>query len=377
MCFNLNRIQPAITLLRSITALSRTQYQNHFPTLDKYQLYCSKRLCTSEAGDSTMNAPKLPWAKFNPCFEFTDAQKQLCLGDPNIADIIAEKTARKEFFYGIETRALSKRLTACLDFNMFLPQVPDFISIVWTRRFSEALEVTTMRNLPNIQMIPILTPHIPAMPHLTVHRVTQKDLNDFCDLNLSNVLVLRGDHFAEGQEYNYAYEAVKYLRCVRGKSLAIAVAGYPEGYTNLQVGPRDKAVDIEYLKMKIDAGANLIITQLCYSGEKIVQFVRDARSAGITAPILVGSVVPHSFCNYLNIERLTGVSLSPEGRGEMVQLSNDDSKVKDYFVQLMVRNIEHVLNAGLGIYGFQFFTLNHFEPIVEVLRKLCSRGIPK
>ncbi|XP_051860822.1 methylenetetrahydrofolate reductase-like isoform X2 [Drosophila albomicans] len=340
MCFNLSRILSHTTFLRSMRTIKRNQYHSHC----KYHWMFAKRLCSSEANASAIK----------PYFEFTDDQKEHCLNDPNIAEIVKEKSKRKEFFYGIEI-PLKMDLNTCLDFKMFLPQMPEFMSIVWTKQFSDAIRSASMAKLPNIQT----------------------HLNDFLDLNLNNVLVIRGDHVEEGQEYNYAYEAVKYLRAARGNRLAIAVAGYPEGYTNLQVGPRNKALDIEYLKLKIDIGANLIITQLCYSAEKIIELIKDARIAGITVPILVGIIVPYSFSNYQIIERITGVRLSPEARIEVEQLSSDDTKVKDYFVQLMVRIIQQILEADLGIYGIQFFTLNHFEPVVEVLRELRSKGIPK
>ncbi|KAH8370781.1 hypothetical protein KR093_004953 [Drosophila rubida] len=322
-------------------------------------------------------ASPLP-ASIEPCFKFTDDQQALSLANPSIAHLAAHKAAHQEFFYGIEITAQNQGKTHCVDFHDFLPLLPSFISFVWLKQFSDAVHQSGhFKNVASMQLIPQLHSHIAAMPHLSLYRLTQQNLDAFAALNLGNVLVVRGDSLDEQQEYRYAYQVVEHLRRARGDNISIAVGGYPEGYTSLTKEAPDHTQNMKYLKLKIDAGANLIITQLCYSGEKIVQFVRDARSAGITAPILVGIVVPHSYGNYLIIERITGVSLSPEARGELVQLSKDDSKVKDYFVQLMVRNIEHVLNAGLGIYGFQFFTLNHFEPIVEVLRELRSRGIPK
>jgi len=175
----------------------------------------TQRMCSSE------NAEPLPWPLIlEPCFTFTDSQKELCLGDPRIADIVADKTCRGEFFYGLETKPLDDDNTACLDFNKFLPYLPDFISIVWTKRFSEQIAATTMKNVPNVQLIPHLNQHIPAMPHLTIYRLNQQHLDDFLETNLNNVLVIRGDHYEEGQDYNYAYEAVEYLRCKGGSEYA-------------------------------------------------------------------------------------------------------------------------------------------------------------
>ncbi|XP_062135343.1 methylenetetrahydrofolate reductase (NADPH)-like [Drosophila sulfurigaster albostrigata] len=374
MCFNLNRIRPATTLLRCIKTLSRSQYNLQYQLRFKYEWLEPKRT-TKSGGDSTMDGEaKLPWSPFKPCFTFTDAQKELDLKDVNIADIVREKTERKEFFYGIETKPLDGDETACLDFHMFLPQMPEFISVVWTKRFSDAIEEATMARIPNIQMMPCLTPFIPAMPHMTVYKLTQQHLNDFLDLNLNNVLMIRGDHVEEGQEYNYCYEAVKYLRCVRS-DMAIAVAGYPEGYTNLQVGPRDKELDMEYMKLKMDSGADFIVTQLCYSGDTIVEFLQDARNAGITHPIMLGILIPESFARYERMAGFSKVFLTPEQLAEVEPIKDDDAAVMNYFIQLSVRNIQQTLAADLGVYGVHFYTLNRFRPVLDIIAELRKLGI--
>ncbi|KAH8299479.1 hypothetical protein KR044_001750, partial [Drosophila immigrans] len=306
-----------------------------------------------------------------PCFTFTSAQQKLSLKDPMIADVVIENEAHGVFFYGIEVIAQNNSRAHCVNFNDFLPLLPSFISFVWLKQFSNSLRHNAnIEDVTSLQLIPQLSSHIAAMPHLALYRLAQKDLEAFAALNLSSVLVVRGDSLDEDQDYRYAYQVVEYLRRARGDKISIAVGGYPEGYTSLTSDAPDTAQNMKYLKQKIDVGANLIITQLCYSSAKITQFVRDARSAGISVPIVVGIVVPYSFANYLVIERVTGVRLSSKARAEVELLSSDDAKVKDYFVELMVRNIQEVLDAGLGIFGFQFFTLNRIEPVLEVLREL-------
>ncbi|XP_034481406.1 methylenetetrahydrofolate reductase 1-like [Drosophila innubila] len=312
-----------------------------------------------------------------PCFSFTKSQLELSLTDPNIADLVANKTASKEFFYGIEIMAHNEGKITCVDFNLFLPLLPTFVSIVWSRQFSESIRSSTMKQVASMQLIPYLNSHISAMPHLSLYRLSEKLLDEFLALNFTNVLVVRGDQTHDDQEYKYAYQVVEYLRRARGDKISIAVGGYPEGYTSLTTEPQDKVQNIRFLKRKVDAGANFIISQLCYSGDKIVEFIRDARSGGITVPILIGMVVPDSFGKYENLEKITGVRLPPEERDELEKIQYDNNKVKDFFVQLTVRNIQHVMDVGLGIYGIQFFTLNRFESVLDVLRELRTRNILK
>jgi len=150
------------------------------------------------------------------CFSFTSSQQELSLTDPNIADLVARKTANKEFFYGIEILAHNEGKVTCVDFNLFLPILPSLISIVWSKQFSESIRSTNMNQITSMQMIPHLNTRISAMPHLSLYRLTQKDLDAFLALNLTNVLVIRGDFLHEEQEYRYAYQVVEYLRRARG-----------------------------------------------------------------------------------------------------------------------------------------------------------------
>ncbi|KAM8709328.1 hypothetical protein ACLKA7_016179 [Drosophila subpalustris] len=330
-----------------------------------------------ETGNTSLrNVSQLP-EPIQPCFNFTETQQRLSLADPNIADLVASKSASKEFFYGIEIMAHNESKVTCVDFNLFLPLLPTFVSIVWSKQFSESIHTSTMNQVANMQLIPYLNSRISAMPHLALYRMSQKHLDEFLALNLTNVLVVRGDQLDTDQEYHYSYQVVEYLRRARGDKISIAVGGYPEGYTSLAPENQDKDLNIKYLKMKVDAGANFIITQLCYSGDKIVEFIRDARSAGIKVPIVLGMVVPDYFGIYQIIERVTGVHLPPEEREELEKIQDDNDKVKDYFVQLTVRNIQHVIDADLGIYGIQFFTMNRFQSVLDVLRELRSRNILK
>ncbi|XP_034481446.1 5,10-methylenetetrahydrofolate reductase-like [Drosophila innubila] len=365
MCLNLIQMRASRLLLRNISTLFRNNGIQYYSQ--------NRRMCSS----TTMENNPDPSLILETCFTFTDSQKELCLGDPNIADMVAKKTACKEFFYGIETKALSDGKPACLDFNMFLPNMPMWISVVWTKSFSEAIETTTMKYVPNIQMMPKLFEHIPAMPHLTLFRLTQKHMDDFLALKLNNVLVIRGDHVEDGQEYSYAYQAVEYLRKAAGKSLAISVAGYPEGHTSLATGPPNKAQDIEYLKLKMDAGADFIVTQLCYCGDTIVEFLRDARDAGITAPIVLGILIPENYARYLRMSSFSKVVLSPERLKELEEIKEDDAKVQDYFVQLSVCNIVQVIGADLGVSGIHFYTLNRFTPVLACINELRKLGILK
>lgn len=84
--------------------------------------------------------------------------------------------------------------------------------------------------------------------------------------------------------FNYAVDLVKFIREKYGDYFCIGVAGYPEGH--LQSTSRED--DIQYLKEKVDAGADFIITQLFYDREIFFEWVKDCRKAGINCEIIPG-----------------------------------------------------------------------------------------
>ncbi|KAH8418730.1 hypothetical protein KR222_006012, partial [Zaprionus bogoriensis] len=312
-----------------------------------------------------------------PCFNFTPSQMELQLKDPSIARLVANRTAEKEFFYGIEVTAHTNFRTTCMDFNWFLPFLPTFISVVWITSYSEALQNSTMDEVASIKFIASLKSHIPAMPHLSLYHLSKQQIDEFFALNLNNVLIIRGDKMHAGQAYNYTYQAIEHARRLRGGELTIAVGGYPEGYTSLDDGSQDMAEVTRFLKHKIDVGGDFVCTQVCYSLESILTFLRNARKAGIEAPIMLGVMVPCSFKNYKKTVAFSKIALPPELLCELDKVKHSVDKTEQFFIDLTVDIIEKVVKADLGVYGVQFYTLNRFGSVIKVLCELRRRGILK
>jgi len=149
---------------------------------------------------------------------------------------------------------------------------------------------------------------IDAVPHLICGGFTKDEtenaLIDLQYLGIDNVLALRGDAIkteinfeSEPGGYNYAVELVnqivdlnkgKYLHEDTGNALAkpicIGVAGYPEKHFEAP----NMHMDLKYLKDKVEAGAEYIVTQLFYDNEKYFEFVDLCRKNDIGVPIIPG-----------------------------------------------------------------------------------------
>jgi methylenetetrahydrofolate reductase (NADPH) len=149
---------------------------------------------------------------------------------------------------------------------------------------------------------------VDAVPHLICGGFsvdeTENALIDLNFLNINNVLALRGDarhledkFIPEPGGHKFALDLVKQINAMnKGKYLdsnindgaksdfCIGVAGYPEKHFEAP----NLDTDIKWLKKKIDAGADYVVTQMFFDNEKFFEFVDACRKAGIDVPIVPG-----------------------------------------------------------------------------------------
>lgn len=195
---------------------------------------------------------------------------------------------------------------------------PPFIDVtyhreefIYNKRPSGYYEKTAIRKRPGTVGICASIMHrygVDAVPHLICGGFTKEDtenaLIDLNFLNINNVLALRGDarkfdgkFIPEPDGNKYALDLVeqvadmnngKYLdsNIENGEKMdfCIGVAGYPEKHFESP----NMATDLEYLKAKVDAGANYIVTQMFFDNEKYFAFVKACRDIGIDVPIVPG-----------------------------------------------------------------------------------------
>lgn len=195
---------------------------------------------------------------------------------------------------------------------------PSFIDVtyhreeyVYKRREGGYLEKVSIRKRPGTVGICAALVNrykVDAVPHIICggfsREETENALIDLNFLGIDNVLLLRGDSIKteptftpHHQGHSYAIELVEQvvgmnngvyldeeLRDVEPTDFCIGVAGYPEKHfeaPNIQT-------DLRYLKKKIDAGAQYIVTQMFFDNQKFFDFVQQCRAMGIDVPIIPG-----------------------------------------------------------------------------------------
>lgn len=218
---------------------------------------------------------------------------------------------------------------------------------------------------------------------------------------IDNIVALRGDP-PKGQEawtateggFTCALDLVEFIRKEHGDHFCISVGGYPEGHTNVikkveegrvltesertrlvvqddgeyVCSDEDYGKELAYLKKKVDAGADFIITQMFFDVEVFIKFVKDCRAVGITVPIMPGVMLIQ---NYGGFKRMTAFCKSrvPQAIKDAVEAAKDsDAKVKEVGIAIGADMCRKLIAAGF--LGLHLYTLNLEKVSYGVLREL-------
>ena len=212
-----------------------------------------------------------------------------------------------------------------------------------------------------------------AMAHLTCVNATVDELrrtvDQMCAAGVQNVLALRGDP-PQGQDrwtqteggLEFSHELVAILR--EEYDVAIGAAAFPETHIHA-TSPED---DLRYLKAKVDAGAQFLITQMFFDNAYYFDFVARAQAIGIDVPIIPG-VMP--ILSSDGIKRMTELSAAqlPEGLvRELDARRGDDEAVAELGVSYATLQSAELLAGGAP--GIHFLTLNRSPATRAILSAL-------
>lgn len=216
-----------------------------------------------------------------------------------------------------------------------------------------------------------------TMAHLTCIGSESADslsfLNDLTAAGVSNVLALRGDLPADGtttplpDAQQYASDLVSLIRS-SFPDMGIGVAGYPEVHPEA-VTPE---TDLDFLKLKMNNGADVAITQLFFDNILYHGFVAKAREAGITKPIIPGILPVVSLKVIKRIVSLCGATIPATFLEELEKAdqAGGAAAVQKVGVAHARRQAEELLNAGVP--GVHIYTLNRAEVVLDLVDGLVE-----
>ena len=217
-----------------------------------------------------------------------------------------------------------------------------------------------------------------AVAHLTcvgssrdeIARIVDRYVNN----DILNILALGGDppkdnpglkQQADG--FRYANELVEFIK-KRHANISIGVAGYPEGHPSTP----NRLQEIDYLKAKVDAGADYIITQLFFDNRDYYDFCERCAISGIHVPILAGLMpVLTKKGMYRMVDLAAGVRL-PARLLKLISRADSDEYVAKAGIHWASEQVRDLLDNDVR--GIHFYTLNRSRATIQIYESLGVRS---
>jgi len=217
---------------------------------------------------------------------------------------------------------------------------------------------------------------IPAVAHLTCVCNSREEIRtillDIKNRGINNVLALRGDPPKENpdwqpgpENFKYSSELCAFIRHNFADHFGIGVAGFPEGHILCP----DRELDAKYLKIKIDNGADFVITQLFFNNQDYFDYVQRLCKLGVRCPVIPGIMPIADYTGLVRFCQKCGTTITPEVRKIFEPIAENKEKVLAAGIKFTVRQCQELLAAGVP--GLHFYTLNKIAPTAEIVKALA------
>ena len=192
-------------------------------------------------------------------------------------------------------------------------------------------------------------------------------LQDYKNAGISRLVALRGDlsdghndNLGNGQavrnnqqnRHFHANDLVKLITENFDDYFDISVAAYPE----IHPDSMSYQSDIDFLKQKLDAGANRALTQYFYNADAYFYYLEDCQKAGIQQPIIPGIMPITNVDNLIRFSNNCGADIPRWLSNKLQQLKSNDKDLADFGNELIIQLCDRLLAGGAP--GLHFYTMN-------------------
>jgi methylenetetrahydrofolate reductase (NADPH) len=203
---------------------------------------------------------------------------------------------------------------------------------------------------------------ITVVSHLTCVGSNRDDihaiLNKYVEHSIENILALRGD-LPNGQTewvqpengFAYAADLVAYIK-KHFPHIGVGVAGFPEGHPETP----NRLKEIDYLKAKVDAGADYIVTQLFFDNRDFYDFCERCELAHINVPIIAGIMPIVSKNSMIRMAELAAGAHIPARLLKAIERAGSDEYVERVGVHWATEQVRDLIDNNVR--GIHLYTLN-------------------
>jgi methylenetetrahydrofolate reductase (NADPH) len=293
-------------------------------------------------------------------------------GGVHIADVLKQNQPALSFeFFPPKTPEGSETLFQTI--SELSPLEPVYVSVTYgaggsTRQLTHDLVVRLSRELG-----------LTIVSHLTCVGASKDEirliLERYAESGIHNIMALRGDPSKEAhgrwqqhpEGFAYAAELVAFIK-KHFPQMGVGVAGFPEGHPETP----NRLKEIDYLKAKIDAGADYICTQLFFDNHDFYDYRERCALAGINVPIIAG-IMP--ITSRKGMQRMAELSLGSRFPAKLLRAlarAEDDEYAENVGIHWASEQVRDLLDHGTA--GIHFYTLNKSKATLKIYQSL---GIKK
>lgn len=209
--------------------------------------------------------------------------------------------------------------------------------------------------------------HIEPVAHLTGLAYDEYEIDEFtkrlADAGIENILALRGDENPNATSkgvFKHASELIEYLR--PRTDFCIAGACYPEDHPDSP----DHVSEMRYLKRKVDAGAEVLLSQLFFENSNFYAFEEDARISGIDVPITPGVMPAIKAAQIQRMVTTCGAKLPKKFKKIIDKYGDNKDAMYDAGMAYALSQIIDLITNGVD--GIHLYTMNN----PKVARTICD-----
>ena len=244
---------------------------------------------------------------------------------------------------------------------------PDFISVTFGAGGSATVNQTTHEIAAIVQN----QYGIPSMAHLTCVGAGREDVDRILTRlradGVDNILALRGDvnpDYPPKTDFAHASDLIAYIR--ERSDIGISAACYPEGHPESP----NLISDVRYLKEKVDAGAQHLVSQLFFDNEDFYRFLERCRIAGINVPIEAGIMPVLSAASIQRMVSLCGASMPRRLTRLLARYGGHPQALREAGIAYAIEQISDLIAAGVD--GIHLYTMNNPDVSRQIADRLAS-----
>lgn len=214
-----------------------------------------------------------------------------------------------------------------------------------------------------------------SMAHYTCVNATKEkiayDMRVLQDMGIQNVMLLRGDppkghdEFPENPDgFNYGSDLIRFVN--DNYDFCIGAGAYPEKHVEASTMEED----LINLRLKVDAGADFLTTQMFFDNKYYWDFINKAEQKGIKCRIIPGIIPITNYKNIKKFAKITGATIPETISKKIEPYQNNPKEVYKIGLDLAIEQATDLLENGAP--GLHFYTLNKSRAAIDLYESLSE-----